>query len=60
MNNDHNPIDLFTDMAAIFNLLDLKSIMGCPGALAQYLRALFGQKENFTVVSRGKGNHYYI
>ena len=23
--------------------------MGCPGALAQYLGALFGQKENFTV-----------
>ena len=23
--------------------------MGCPGALAQYLRALFGQKENFNV-----------
>ena len=34
MNNDHIPIDLFADMAAIFNLLDLRSIMGCPGALA--------------------------
>ena len=30
MNNDHNPIDLFTDTAAILNLLDLRSIMGCP------------------------------
>ena len=30
MNNDHNPIDLFTDTAAIWNLLDLRSIMGCP------------------------------
>ena len=23
--------------------------MGCPGALAQYLRALFGKKDNFNV-----------
>ena len=28
--------------------------MGCPGALAQYLRALFGQKENFDVYFWGK------
>ena len=28
--------------------------MGCPGELAQYLRALFGQKENFTVYFCGK------
>ena len=26
------PIDLFTDTAAILNLLDLRSIMVCPGA----------------------------
>ena len=46
----HNvAIDLFTITAAILNLLHLRSIMGCPGAFAQYLRALFGQKENFTV-----------
>ena len=49
-----NAIDLFTDTAAILNLLDLRSIMGCPGALAQYLRALFGQKENFTIYFSGK------
>ena len=47
-------IDLFTDSAAILNLLDLRSIMGCTGALAQYLRSLFGQKENFTVYFSGK------
>ena len=47
-------IDLFTDAAAMLNLLDLRSIMGCPGALAQYLRALFGQKENFTAYFSGK------
>ena len=28
--------------------------MGCPGALAQYLRALFGQKENFNEYFLGK------
>ena len=47
-------IDLFTDTAAILKLLDLRSIMGCPGALAQYLHALFGQKENFNVFFSGK------
>ena len=30
------------------------------GALAQYLHALFGQKENFTVYFWDKGDHYYI
>ena len=59
MNNDHNPIDLFTDMAAIFNLLDSRSIMGCPGALARYLRALFDRAKrelhsDFTVYFSGK------
>ena len=33
--------DLFTDTAAILYQLDSRSIMGCPGALARYLRALF-------------------
>ena len=43
-------IDLFTDMAAILNLLDLRSIIGiAQGALAQYLQALFSQKENFNL-----------
>ena len=51
---DSQVIHLFTDTAAVLNLLDLRSIMGCPGALAQYLRALFGQKENFTVQFSGK------
>ena len=41
-------IDLLTNTAAILSLLDLRSIMGCPGgALAHYLRGLFGQKEDF-------------
>ena len=34
--------------------------MGWPGALARYLRALFGQKENINVYFSGKGDHYYI
>ena len=38
-------------MAAILNLLDLRSAQG---ALAQYLRAFFGQKENFNVYFSGK------
>ena len=42
------------------NLLDLRSIIGCLGALAQYLHALFGQKENFNVYFSEKGDHYYI
>ena len=32
----------------------LRSILGCPWAFAQYLRALFGQKENFNVYFSGK------
>ena len=62
MNNEHNPIDLFTDMAAIFNLLDSRSIMGCPGALARSFTRAFrsGKKRTSLYISRGKGNHYYI
>ena len=49
-------IDLFTNMAAVINLLDLRSIMGYPGgALAHYLCVLYGQKENFAVYFSGKG-----
>jgi len=45
----------FTDTASILNLLDLRSIMGCPGALAYSdSRALFGRKENFNVNFSGK------
>ena len=38
-------IDLFTDMAAILNLFDLKSIIGYPGGMSPfrlYFRVLFG------------------
>ena len=59
MNNDHNPIDLFTDTAAILNLLDLRSIMGCPGghehdpiySLSIYAR-FSGKKRTSLYISR--------
>ena len=34
-------IDLFTDTAAILNLLDLRSIMGCPGGTRSVLTRAF-------------------
>ena len=38
-----------------------KEYYGMPrGHLVRYLRALFVQKENFTVYFSGKGDHYYI
>ena len=47
--NKRRGIDVFTDTAAIFHLLDLRSIMGCPGGMntiwythSVYVRALFG------------------
>ena len=50
-------IDLFTDTAAILNLLDLRSIMGCPG----------GTRSVFTCASWAKSelhcekdDYYYI
>ena len=51
---DSQVIHLFTDAAAVLNLLDLRSIMGCPEGTRSVLRALFGQKENFTVQFSGK------
>ena len=44
------PVDLSTDTAAILNLLDLRSIMRCPGALGQYSSALFGQKRKLQII----------
>ena len=39
-------IDLFTDRAAILNLLDLRSIMGCPGsARSVFTRAFRAKRE---------------
>ena len=56
-----SPIDLFTDTAAILNLLDLRSIMGCPGGHSLSIYARFsGKKRTSMYISRGKGDHYYI
>ena len=42
-------LDHFTDTAAIMNLSNLWSIMGCPGGHSLSIFALFRQKENFIV-----------
>ena len=55
-------IDLFTDTAAILNLLHLSSIMRCPGghSLSIYARFL-GKKRTSVHISPQKGDHlYYI
>ena len=52
--------DLFTDTAAILNLLHLSSIMDAQEALAQYLRALFGQKENFSAYFSAKRRSFIL
>ena len=48
-------IDLFTDTAAILNLLDLRNIMGCPGGT----RSVF-KKRTSLYIYREKGDHHYI
>ena len=53
-------IDLFTDTVAILNLLDVRSIMGCPGGTRSVFTRAFGAKENFTVYFSGKDDHYFI
>ena len=51
-------IDLFTDTAAISNLLDLRSIMGCPGGMStiRYTRSVFTRafRANFSLSSLKK------
>ena len=51
-----NPItiDLFTDTAAILNLLDLRSIMGCPGGTGSVFMRSFRAKREFQRVFLGK------
>ena len=55
---NHHQIDFFTDMAAILNLLDLRSIMGCPGAMSsiRYTRSVFTRtfRANFWLSSPRK------
>ena len=42
-------IDLFADTAAILNLFDLRSIIGCTGGTRSVFMCAFGRKENFNV-----------
>ena len=50
-----------TDTAALLNLLYLRSIMGCPAALAQYIYARFsGKKRTSLFIPQERGDHYYI
>ena len=54
-------MDLFTDTAAILNLLDLRRIMGCPGghSLSTYAR-FSGKKRTSMYISLEKGDSYNI
>ena len=47
-------IDLFTDMAAILNLLDLRSIMGCPGGTRLLFTHAFQAKRELQFIFLGK------
>ena len=48
------PIDLFTDTAAILNLLDLRSIMGCPGGTRSVFTRAFRAKRELHCIFLGK------
>ena len=52
-------IDLFTNMAAILNLLDLRSIMGCPVGTCSVFMFAWAKRASLHI-SQKKGNHYYI
>ena len=48
-------IDLFTDTAAILNLLDLRSIMGCPGGTRSvFTRAFRAKRELHCIILEKK------
>ena len=54
-------IDLLTDTVAILNLLDLRSIMGCPGGTRSVFTGTFqAKKRTSTYFSQEKGEHNYI
>ena len=50
----NNRIDLFTDTAAILNLLDLRSIMGCPGGTRSVFKRAFRAKRELQCAFFGK------
>ena len=48
-------IDLFTDIAAILNLLDLRSITECPGGIrSEFTHALWAKRELHCIFLRKK------
>ena len=47
-------IDLFTDTAAILNLLDLRSIIGCPGGTRSVFTRAFQAKRELQCIVLGK------
>ena len=47
-------IDLFTDTGAILNLLDLRSIMGCPGGTRSVFTRAFRAKRELHYIFLGK------
>ena len=47
-------IDLFSDTAAILNLLDLRSIMGCPGSTRSVFTRAFRAKRELQCIFLGK------
>ena len=48
------PVDLSTDTAAILNLLDLRSIMGCPGGTRLVFTRPFRAKRELKRIILGK------
>ena len=46
-------------MAAILNLLDLRSIMGCPVGTCSVFMCAWAKRASL-YISQKKGNHYYI
>ena len=54
-------IDLFTHTAAILNLLDLRSIMGCPGSTRSvFTRTFRAKREPYCIFLGKKEAHNYI
>ena len=51
---DHETIGLFTDAAAILNLLDLRSVMGCPGGTHSVFTLAFWAKRELQCLFLGK------
>ena len=60
--SDLTAIDLLLILytVAILNLLDLRSIMGCPGGNRSVFTCAFWAKRELQCIFLEKGDHYYI